>query len=52
MPLNKEEHKKMCQEIADSINEQIKDMSDENAQEFLDGLSESFFRLGDNREDH
>ncbi len=50
--LNKDEFKKMCQEIADNINEQIKDMSDEEAQAFLDGVSESFFHLGDNRKEH
>ena len=50
--MNKDDFKAMCQEIADSINEQLKDMTDEEAQAFLDGMSESFFHLGDNRKDH
>lgn len=50
--MTKDEVKKMCQEIADALNDQMKDMTDEEAQALLDGVSESFFRLGDNRKEH
>ena len=50
--LDKKGYEKMCQEIADTINEQLKDMTDQEAENYLDTLSESFFRMGDNREDH
>jgi hypothetical protein len=50
--MNKKEVEQMCQDIADSLNECLKYMTDEGAQQFLDGVSESFFRLGDNRADH
>lgn len=52
MIMNKDQIKEWCQELADQINGQLKNMTDEEAQFVLDSLSESFFRLGDNREDH
>ena len=50
--MSKEEVNKWCQDMADSLNEIVKEMSDEEAQLFLDNVSESFFRLGDDRADH
>lgn len=43
MALNKQEFKAWCQELADKINEQIADMEPEEAQRYLDILSQSFF---------
>ena len=53
-PLNKEQFAQWCKEIAEQINNQIKDMDDESAQNFIDAISDSFLgmQLGVKNEDH